>query len=316
MNNLLIKCLLGTIFLFLIVKCTNSGHKDNLGAIPPKGFVEINGTKLSYVAEGKGIPCLVIGSSIYYPRTFSKQLREHLQFYFVDMRWFAKEYSQVKPESYTLDTIISDIEKIRTALKLDKFIIMGHSIHGTIAYEYALRYPDKISHLVMLASPNNQSNQVQEEAINSMWNTASAERKKLMNANWKILTEMKNLSPAEFDVEVYCLMGPKYWYNPTYDAHWLWKDMSLNTDLLHYLYDGIFSNYYMFRNERSVPLPTFVAGGKYDYVDPVSLWKGYDDVKGLTVSIFNKSGHTPQLEEAELFDSLLMSWINENKFHN
>jgi proline iminopeptidase len=105
-----------------------------------KGFIEVGGTKLNYVVEGKGISCLVIGSSIYYPRTFDKKLRDHFKFCFVDMRWFAKDYTTVKPENFTLKTILEDIEKVRSELKLGKVIIIGHSIHGTIAFEYARRY--------------------------------------------------------------------------------------------------------------------------------------------------------------------------------
>ena len=101
------------------------------------GSVSVDGTQLNYVAEGKGMPFLVIGSLVYYPGTISKHLRDHFRFYFVDMRWLAKNYTPVNPEDFTLSMILDDIEKIRTALNLDKINIMGHSIHGVIAYEYA-----------------------------------------------------------------------------------------------------------------------------------------------------------------------------------
>jgi proline iminopeptidase len=184
-----------------------------------EGSITINGTILNYRVEGKGKPCLVIGSSIYYPRTFSKELRNHFQFYFVDMRWFAKNYFPVKLEDFTLQTIVDDIDRIITELKLERVIIMGHSIHGTIAFEYARKHPDKVSHIIMIGSPNNQSNPEQENAINELWNTASAERKEMQSKNWKILAGMKNLSPAQSEIETYCLMGPEYWFDPTYDAH-------------------------------------------------------------------------------------------------
>jgi len=275
-----------------------------------KGSVIIDGTKLNYEIEGKGKPCLVIGSSIYYPRTFSKELRKHFQFYFVDMRWFAKSYSPVKLENFTLQTIVNDIDRIITELKLEKVIIMGHSIHGTIAFEYARKHPDKVSHIIMIGSPNYQSNPEQENAINALWNTASDERKEIQNKNWKILAGMKNLSPTQSEIETYCLMSPEYWFDPRYDAHWLWADMTLNTDILHYLYNNIFLNYRMFKDGRKVPVPTFVALGRFDYVDPAPLWNEDYDINGLTIKIFERSGHTPQIEESELFDKVLVEWIN------
>ncbi len=35
-----------------------------------KGTIEIDGSRLGYTIEGEGIPCLIIGSSVYYPKTF------------------------------------------------------------------------------------------------------------------------------------------------------------------------------------------------------------------------------------------------------
>lgn len=302
--------------LFILTSCSHSSRgTDSVksDSTIAEGYIEISGTKLNYIAEGTGIPCMVIGSSIYYPRTFSRQLRDHLRFWFIDMRWFARDYKPVKPGEFTLDTIVSDIEKVRSALKLEKVLILGHSIHGAIAFEYAKRYPEKVAGLIMICSPASQSNKEQEDAINNMWNGASQERQKIMKNNWKLLASMKNLSPAQYEIENYCLMSPKYWYDANYDARWLWKDMTMNTDILTSLYESVFKDYSVFRSSRSVPVPAFVALGKYDYIDPYSLWDGYDDIKGITIRLFDKSGHTPQLETSDQFDSELLQWISSNK---
>jgi len=312
------KSILCFYILFILVL---SGCKDsqnvNQNIVPETpdstGFVEVDGTKLDFIVEGRGKPCLIIGSSIYYPRTFSQVLQDHFQLYFVDMRWFAKKYSPVNLADFTIQTIVDDIEKVRSELKLEKVILMGHSIHGAISFEYAKQHPDRVSNLVMIDAPNLAGNVDQDIAISDLWNTASAERRDMQNKNWQILANMKNLSPAELEVETYCLMSPEYWYNPTYDARWLWQGMALNTDILHYLYNTVFSNYHMFKDGLRVPVPTFLAQGKYDYVYPYTLWNGYDTIQGLTIKIFDKSGHTPQLEENVLFDTELVKWINENK---
>jgi proline iminopeptidase len=277
-----------------------------------EGYIEVSGTRLHYVVEGNGKPCLVIGSSIYYPRTFSKELKDSLKFYFTDMRWFARDYNPVKPEDFILDTILSDIEKIRSALKLEKMIIVGHSIHSLIAFEYARRHPDRVSNIIMIGAPAYQSCIEQENAINKLWNTASPERRRRQNENWKKLAEMKDLTPSQFEIENYCLMAPEYWYDMNYDAKWLWKDMTLNTDILFPLYSSVFKDYFIFRNERRVPAPTFVATGRYDYVDPYTLWEGFDDIPGLTVRLFERSGHTPQLEESAIFDHEILMWLGHN----
>jgi proline iminopeptidase len=105
--------------------------------------LEIDGFKIHYVVKGEGIPCLVIGSSIYYPRTFSQGLSEHLKMYFVDMPWFASERGAWLADSMSIEKINGFVEEIRRQLKLEKALLMGHSIHGTIAMEYAKAYPRK-----------------------------------------------------------------------------------------------------------------------------------------------------------------------------
>ena len=56
----------------------------------------------------------------------------------------------------------------------------------------------------------------------------------------------------------------------------------------------------------------FVVLGKYDYVIPHTLWKtAYPNVPDFQLKIFEKSGHTPQLEEQEKFDQELMDWIHQ-----
>ena len=80
----------------------------------------MDGYELGYQIEGTGIPSLVIGSSVFYPRVFSEHIRQHLQLIFVDHRGFAEPPGRKIAESeYALDTIVEDIEKIRKQLRLD-----------------------------------------------------------------------------------------------------------------------------------------------------------------------------------------------------
>ena len=43
------------------------------------GSIDIDGFKLRYQFEGRGLPTIVIGSTVEHPRTFSSNLRAHLE---------------------------------------------------------------------------------------------------------------------------------------------------------------------------------------------------------------------------------------------
>lgn len=119
--------------LFAFVSCQNSSSEEQ------SGNVEVDGTRLSYRIEGRGIPCLVLETD---PAYYSEKLRDHFEMHFINARCSAEEYTPIPPEEYTLNTLFLDIDTLRAAMGLEKFAVMGHSIHGAVAYEYAKRYPE------------------------------------------------------------------------------------------------------------------------------------------------------------------------------
>jgi len=299
------------LLMLLMPACLNKapGEKE---AIPESGSIVVNGNKLNYVVEGEGIPCLVIGSSVYYPRTFSDSLKLSLKMYFIDLPWFSKKPASIKLDEYGINNIADEIEEARKGLQLAKPIIIGHSIHGTIAYEYAKRYPEKISGIVMIGSPNIYGNDEYIRATEEIWSTASEERKEKQNRNWIMLAESGTSNKEGETIREYLAMAPVYWYNPDYDASWLWADMTVNEEIIDHIYETVFNDYRMFNSINNIPAPTLVVTGKYDYAVPYTLWQDFDSVTGLTVRLFNESGHTPQLEQSNEFNSTLLDWMGEN----
>jgi proline iminopeptidase len=51
-------------------------------------YIKRDTFKLQYCIEGTGAPVIVIGSAIYYPRTFSQHLRKYLRLIFMGHRGF------------------------------------------------------------------------------------------------------------------------------------------------------------------------------------------------------------------------------------
>ena len=255
---------------------------------------------------------MVIGSSIYYPKTFSDKLNEHLKFYFVDLKWFAKDYKPEDLAFVNIQSIVDDVEQIRFKLGLEKPLIMGHSIHGTIATEYAKKYSNKISGLIIISSPSEWGNKTYDTKAKALWETASSERKKLQETNWGELQEIDRLTGQEEASARYNNMSPQYWYNPHYDATWLWDGMTVHSELTQHLFTKVFLEYNMFDPATKIPVPTFLALGKYDYVIPYTLWqKEYTSIPDLKYVSFQKSGHTPQLEEGKRFNKELISWLRD-----
>ena len=176
------------------------------------GSVSVDGATLRYLIEGSGIPTLVVGSAIYYPRTFSQQLREAFRLAFVDVRHFAEIEISSPLDKITLETYTDDIEQARARIGFERVVVVGHSHHGNLALEYAKRYPAAVSHAVLIGSPPcNVKRTI--EAGNEYWaEHASEARKAALRDNWAALSpEILAAMPAEDAyVAQYVADGSKY----------------------------------------------------------------------------------------------------------
>jgi proline iminopeptidase len=54
-----------------------------------------------------------------------------------------------KIQSMTWENLTADADALRQALGFEKWAVLGHSFGGMVALEYALRYPQSLSHLVL-----------------------------------------------------------------------------------------------------------------------------------------------------------------------
>lgn len=52
--------------------------------------------------------------------------------------------------SMTWENLTADADALRQALGYQKWAVLGHSFGGMVALEYALRYPDRLSHLILM----------------------------------------------------------------------------------------------------------------------------------------------------------------------
>lgn len=277
-----------------------------------QGKIQSDKFKLGYAIEGEGKEtALIIGSSIYYPRTFSANLGKHLRLVFVDHRGFAEYTGKVNEQGFALDLILDDIEKVRQELKLGKIIIIGHSGHGFMALEYAKKYQDSVSKVVLIAMGPSNSFENQKLADEYFKTNASSERMAAQNQSLEKLDSDIKANPERRFIAFCIRLGPRSWYDYTFDATFLWNGVKVNMVALDYLWGEVFASIDITKGLEDFNLPVLLVLGKHDYlVAPYYTWDNIKDkFKNLKVKLFDKSSHTPQMEEAEKFDSLLVDFI-------
>lgn len=280
------------------------------------GIVAVSGTRLRYRIEGHGEPCLVVGSSVYYPRVFSQDLRRHLQLVFVDLRHFIDPQHflsadpSFSPHLISIDTYADDVERVRQALALGDVIVIGHSVHATVALEYARRYPEHVRGVVAIGgSPSSDG---LEAASDRYWEAEASEaRKELLTRKRAELTpELRaTLSSAALFVREYVAGGPALWYDPIYDASWLWEDVVPDMPVLERLGE-LFDPYDLAQGPVQISVPVLIAQGRYEFGAPYSFWEEHrHKLPRHKLVVFDRSAHTPPLEEPEQFDQTLVGWL-------
>jgi len=311
---------IGTVVIALLLAAafgaTDEVPADLASSVPSSGSVSVPGAELRWVIEGEGPPCLVVGSSIYYPRTFSRELRQHLKLVFLDLRHFAPSDGSLPVDQITLDTYAADIDRVREHLGFEKVVVMGHSMHGMMALEYARRYPERVTHTIMIGSPPAGLMATGAASAAFFEADASNERKQILQQSIEDFgaeefARISSFPDGDAVIAQYVTNGALYWYDATYDAAPLWRDMYVNMEVF-FRVVALIGSYDLAQGPGEITVPVFAALGRYDYVVPYTMWDGAEDkLANLTIHLFEKSGHTPQLEEAAEFDRTLLEWLDK-----
>jgi proline iminopeptidase len=178
-----------------------------------------------------------------------------------------------------------------------------------MALEYAKKYPDNVSHVVMIGSPG--LNAGNERLMDQYWEElASPERKAVMEESQRRLPdqELAKLPPGQRFIRTYFRNAPRIWFDPHFDASPLWEGVEANDVSLQVPF---FGDVDITQGLDNFDRPVFLALGRYDFlVVPPSAWDSIrPNFRDLTIRVFERSGHWTHYEEPELFDSELLRWM-------
>ncbi|UCJ09791.1 alpha/beta hydrolase [Chitinophaga pendula] len=109
---------------------------------------------LRYKVSGKGMPCIFVhggpgGGYLSFEKMGGDKLEDCLTMVYYDQRGSG---SAPVAADYRLQRMVQDIEELRRRLGVDKILLMSHSFGGIILMEYALRYPQHVSGLILVNS--------------------------------------------------------------------------------------------------------------------------------------------------------------------
>jgi pimeloyl-ACP methyl ester carboxylesterase len=115
--------------------------------------IKVNGLDVRYYTAGQGEPLVVIHGGGGDARTWRlniAELAENYTVYAPDLPGYGG--SQPLDGDYYIPELVEFVDKFARSLGLEKFNLVGHSLGGGIALNYALKSPHKIKKLVLVSS--------------------------------------------------------------------------------------------------------------------------------------------------------------------
>jgi pimeloyl-ACP methyl ester carboxylesterase len=110
------------------------------------GYVDVGKAKLYYEEQGQGTPLIMIHGGGLDRRNWDDQFEAMARHYRV-VRYDARNHglSQAEPETFSH---YEDLYRLMESLGISKAVIMGLSMGGYIAIDFALAHPDKVIALI------------------------------------------------------------------------------------------------------------------------------------------------------------------------
>jgi pimeloyl-ACP methyl ester carboxylesterase len=115
--------------------------------------VKVGKLDISYLTGGEGEPVVILHGGGEGARAWMQSAAELARYYRVyvpDLPGYGD--SQSMGDSFELEELVTFVGDFSGSLGLERFHLVGHSIGGSIALEYALNYPHRLDRLVLVSS--------------------------------------------------------------------------------------------------------------------------------------------------------------------
>jgi len=273
--------------------------------------IAVNGARLYVEEEGQGLPIVLLHggpeSTHQYFHPACARLAQFARVIYYDRRGCGESSYTPGADGYTVDEAVNDLEGLRKALKIDRWVVLGHSFGGFLAQCYAVKYPDHLAGLILVGAqpPFSIEEQLQpsrqglfitpeeRQRIHAIWETPGISLAKRvynswLNGDWKRQNFYKPTGDEMARIAQYRI-------DEGYGNHLCY------CQALYHL-DGAFTH---------CPLPTLLMEGEWDLTwntdKPAKMQQLLPKAQMIT---FARSAHAPFDDEPEQFTRAVREFVS------
>jgi len=198
--------------------------------------------------------------------------------------------------SMTWENLTADADALRERLGFQRWAVLGHSFGGHVALEYALRYPDRLSHLVLL-----------DTGADSRWSQQNAAdllaRRGYRPEKVELVRRWFNgeFAPKEY-LPIFMRIGGAYNYHPIRGAartlmHGGWHT-KMRPEALIFAGRHLLKGWTVMDRLDQITAPTLVMAGRDDFLFPPECQRELAaGIPQARLQLIDHAGHNPHDEQ-------------------
>lgn len=200
-------------------------------------------------------------------------------------------------ESMTWDNLTADADALRQTLGFEQWAVLGHSFGGMVALEYALRYPSRLSHLVLMDTCGD-ARWVQHNAAEILAKRGYSDD--AVQAARRFYTGQ--LTPAEVRRLVMKFVGAYFYHFGVRDAPHAVRAgfrIKMRPEAHVFGFKELYTGWSVMDRLTEIGVPTLVLAGRHDFLSPPEHDAILvDRLPNAQLEIVECAGHNPHEERS------------------
>lgn len=218
--------------------------------------------------------------------------------------------------SMTWENLTADADALRQELGFEKWAVLGQSFGGNVAMEYALRYPQNISHLILMDTGGDQE-WVRQNAPQILakrgFSAATVEAARRFYSGQVTLDEY--LPTLMKFIRAYSYHN-SFWEHPSIMTLamkvGLGPPMKLRPEALIQGYGQLLQGWTVMDRLGEIQAPTLVMAGRYDFLFPPEHQAILADrIPNARLELIECAGHNPQIERPAETIEIIRTFLAE-----
>jgi proline iminopeptidase len=278
-----------------------------------EGTITNGNAKIFYRTFGKGNPILIInggpGMNSDGFADLATALSKNNQAIIYDQRGTGKS-SVASPDStnITMQLMIDDIETLRKHLKIETWIVLGHSFGGMLASYYATMYPQHIESLILSSSGG-----IDLDLLNSVSSSINSKLTQAEHDSVEYWTQKINNGDTSYYARLQrgTYLAPAYLYNKKNVPVIARRLTQSNSQINGLVWDDM--NRIKFDCAEKLATfnkPVLIIQGKQDVLDASIAQKAHDVFKNSNLVMLDNCAHYGWLDRPEMYFDVLNKFIN------